>query len=80
MGDAEQREAAQTFVGLYEILTNELDLRHKQDFEHFVQAEENLVKIRIARLEERMNGLRVLVGALGAALAAMGGVIAILAD
>jgi hypothetical protein len=77
--DAEHREAMQTFVGLYEILTNELGQSHKKDFERFVRTEEEIVKIKLARLEEKINALRVLVGALGAALLGVGGSLAVLA-
>ena len=79
MLDAEHREAMQTFVGLYEILTNELGQRHKRDFERFVRTEEEIVKIKLARMEEKINALRVLVGALGAALLGVGGSLAVLA-
>jgi hypothetical protein len=77
--DAEHREAMQTFVGLYEILTNELNQGHKRDFERFVRTEEEIVKIKLARMEEKINALRVLVGALGAALLGVGGSLAVLA-
>ena len=79
MLDAEHREAMQTFVGLYEILTNELNQGHKRDFERFVRTEEEIVKIKLARMEEKINALRVLVGALGAALLGVGGSLAVLA-
>ena len=79
MLDSEHREAMQTFVGLYEILTNELDKGHRKDFERFVRTEEEIVKIKLARLEEKINALRVLVGALGAALLGVGGSLAVLA-
>ena len=79
MLDAEHREAMQTFVGLYEILTNELGKGHKRDFERFVRTEEEIVKIKLARMEEKINALRVLVGALGAALLGVGGSLAVLA-
>ena len=80
MLESEQREALQTFVGLYEILTDGLDSRHKKDFQHFVRSEEELVRIKLARMEEKINTLRILVGALGAALLGIGGALAILAD
>jgi hypothetical protein len=77
--DAKHREALQTFVGMYEILTDELDHRHAKDFKSFVQSEEELFKIRLARLEEKLLALRVMVGALGAALLGVGGSLAVLA-
>ena len=80
MLESEQREALQTFVGLYEILPDGLDNRHKKDFQHFVRSEEELVRIKLARMEEKINTLRILVGALGAALLGIGGALAILAD
>ena len=79
MPDAKQREAMQTLVGMYEILTNELDRHHRRDFHSFVQSEEELVGIKLARMEEKINTLRILVGALGAALLGVGGSLAVLA-
>ena len=79
MLDADHREAMQTFVGMYEILSNELGHRHKQDFERFVRSEEQITAIKLARMEEKLNALRVLVGALGAALLGVGGSLAVLA-
>lgn len=78
--DADLRESMQTLVGMHEILLAELDRPAKLDFQRFVQAEEELVRIRLVRIEEQINMLRVLVAALGAAIMGIGGALAVLAD
>ena len=80
MVDSDRREALQTLVGLYEILSDELPPRHRRDFQHFVRSEGELFQIKLARIEERINTLRVLIGALGAALLGVGGALAVLAS
>jgi hypothetical protein len=77
--ESERREALQTLVGLYEILTDELGPGHRRDFEHFVRGEDQLFQIKLARMEEKIAALRVLIGALGAALLGVGGALAVLA-
>jgi hypothetical protein len=51
-----------------------------RDFNHFENAKDELIAVRLARIDERLANLRLLVGALAGALSVMAGAIAILAD
>lgn len=80
MSDQNIRETLQNLVGLYEILSDGMGQQQRSDLEKFVKTEEDLIRIRLARLEEKINSLRLIIGALGAAVATLAGTIAILAD
>lgn len=71
------RELLETYVGLAQILRESTMSR---DFNHFENAKDELIAVRLARIDERLANLRLLVGALAGALSVMAGAIAILAD
>ena len=78
MDEHRERELLETMSGLAEILADRLPA-NRGEITKIVAAGEELLEVRMARLEEQIAGLRLLLGGLGAALGAVGGALAILA-
>ena len=71
------RELLESYAGLSQIL-RESPL--SRDFNRYEATQGELIAVKLARIEERIVNMKLLIGALAGAISVLAGAIAILAD